>query len=124
MSGETDLARLLAGIGVHRAPGLYRFVTGAEPAPGAIMHFREREGWASIVETGPGTPPETAFAWLEISVHSGLEAVGFLAAISRALAEAGVPCNAVAGFHHDHIFVPGHLADLAEAAILSLRGAG
>ncbi len=124
MSGETDLAKLLAGIEIHRAPGLWFFKTAAEKEVGAAMHFREREGWTSIVEAVSGTAPEDAFAWLEISVHSSLEALGFLAAISRALADAGVPCNAVAGFYHDHIFVPGHLADKAEAAILSLRGDG
>jgi hypothetical protein len=47
-------------------------------------------------------------------VHSPLQAIGFLAAVSAALTEAGIPCNAVSAFYHDHIFVP---ADWASRAL-------
>jgi hypothetical protein len=39
--------------------------------------------------------------------------VGCLAAVSAVLAEAGIPCNAVAAFHHDHLFVPREMAQRA-----------
>jgi hypothetical protein len=29
-----------------------------------------------------------------------------MAAIATALADAGISCNAVSGYYHDHIFVP------------------
>jgi hypothetical protein len=41
-----------------------------------------------------------------LTVHSALDAVGFLAAITTRLAAAGISVNAVSAFFHDHLFVP------------------
>jgi hypothetical protein len=43
-----------------------------------------------------------------------LDGVGLTGAVASALSDAAIPCNVVAAFHHDHLFVP---ADLAEAAL-------
>ncbi|TIW02257.1 MAG: ACT domain-containing protein, partial [Mesorhizobium sp.] len=51
-------------------------------------------------------------------VHSSLEAVGFLAAITTRLAAAGMGVNPVSAFYHDHMFVP---AERAEEALAILR---
>lgn len=60
-------------------------------------------------------------AWLTLTVHSSLEAVGLTAAFSAALGEAGISCNVLAGFHHDHILVPWALRDAAVATLRGLR---
>ena len=43
---------------------------------------------------------------VSLRIHSALAAVGLTAAVARCLADAGLSCNVVAGFHHDHLFVP------------------
>jgi hypothetical protein len=48
---------------------------------------------------------------ITLTVHSSLEAIGFLSMIATALAKAGIPCNAVAAFHHDQLFIPVERAD-------------
>jgi uncharacterized protein len=52
-----------------------------------------------------------------LTVHSSLEAVGFLAAITARLAETGISVNAVSAFYHDHLFVPHDRADEALARL-------
>ncbi|WP_367890127.1 ACT domain-containing protein [Rhodobacter calidifons] len=39
-------------------------------------------------------------------MQSDLAAVGLTAAFAGALGREGISCNVVAGYHHDHLFVP------------------
>lgn len=55
---------------------------------------------------------------ITLNIHSSLEAVGFLAAITARLAAAGMGVNPVSAFYHDHLFVP---ADRAGEAMEVLR---
>ncbi|MXO63823.1 ACT domain-containing protein [Altererythrobacter oceanensis] len=76
---------------------------------GAIGTFREDEGVTAIVPSALADDlgiegPD--FARITLMVHSDLEGVGLTAAVSGALAQAGIACNMVAAFHHDHAFVP------------------
>ena len=101
--------------------------TAPQALGAAIGTFREDEGVTAIVpepvarelaEEGP------AFARITLMVYSSLEGAGLTAAVARALADAGIACNMVAAFHHDHAFVPAErgeealalLADLARSA--------
>jgi len=54
-------------------------------------------------------------------VHSSLEAVGLTAAFSSALGEAGISCNVLAGYFHDHLLVPAAEAGNAIDVLLGLR---
>ncbi len=119
---------MLRTLRVERRPGTFRFVDLADVPPGAVVHatVTESEGTTAIAEVGAlGAPEATgaAFtaAWLTVGVHSALDAVGLTAALSGALAEAGIACNVLAGLHHDHLLVPVHEADRAIAVLDGLR---
>ena len=53
-----------------------------------------------------------------------LDAVGLTAAVSGKLAERGLAVNVVAGFYHDHLFVPQDRVQEAVAALRKLSGSG
>ena len=77
--------------------------------------FREREGTTLVMRReeaeSTGLPNQFASRLITLTVHSSLEAVGFLAAITGRLAQAGISVNAVSAYYHDHLFVPEHRAD-------------
>lgn len=113
--GETNLARLLHGMRPALDPERWAFCTlpgDAPPSPslGAAVTVHEAEGWTAVVPTSAaeraGLPYDGAYRRVTLTVHSSLAAVGLTAAVSRVLADVGVPCNVVAGFYHDHLFVP------------------
>lgn len=124
MSGETDLALMLRTLEPERVAGDWVFVSVPQVPVGidAAMTFREVEGWTLIVTATAarafGLPVDAHWAWIRLNVHSALAAVGLTAAVSRALADAGIACNVVAAYHHDHLFVP---QDRADAALDALR---
>jgi len=114
----SDLAGMLAGMAPVLDGRQWRFVLveGAPPAD-AFALIREDEGTTAIVpEEGGG------FARITLVVHSALEGVGLTAAVSTALAEAGIACNVVAGYHHDHLFLPWGRRDEALARLQTLQG--
>jgi hypothetical protein len=107
-------------------PGEYVFCTLADRVIPAdvepLLIFQEAEGTTLIVPRSEarstGVPCSTSWAWLSLEVHSSLEAVGLLAAVSAALADRGISCNVVSAYHHDHLFVP---LDRGQEALLILR---
>jgi uncharacterized protein len=95
------------------------------PTEALIGTFREREGLTVIAELDVaerlGVPILFRAAWITLTVHPDLAAVGLTAAFSAALGEAGISCNVVAAAYHDHIFVPIERAADAMDALKSLQ---
>ena len=126
MPGETDLQAMLDSLDVDQRPGTFVFVTDADPdlRPDAVAMIEESEGTTLVlpVEVARRAGLEVGFeaAWLTLTVFSALEAVGLTAAVSRTLADAGIPCNMLAGFHHDHVLVPAARVDDAAACLRGL----
>ena len=116
MSGETDLARLLAGLDPELDAVEYGFETVAEPlVADAFALIREEEGF-TVVRPGRG------WARIILRIHSSLEAVGLTARVAAALAEQGIAANFIAGAYHDHIFVPWQRRGEAMAVLHELAG--
>ena len=121
MTGESNLATLLKTAKPEHNVGEYVFCrvadAGGFPVDEVVMIFKEAEGVTLIVrkEWADRNRLEYSFvaAWITLTVHSSLAAVGLTAAFSSALAASGISCNVVAAYYHDHIFVD--TRDLARA---------
>ncbi len=119
-----DLEELLRTLEPVRRPGEFVVVsTTNEDTLPAQATVTEDEGTTLVLERHEADAfrlgHSGTFAWITLSVHSALEAVGLTAAVAGALAEREIPCNVLAGFHHDHLLVP---SDRAEEALAALRG--
>lgn len=113
MPGETDLTTLLESLHPVFRDGdyVYALWPHGRPLEGAIeAAVREAEGLTVVLHRDEadrlGLSYDFVASWITLQVHSALEAVGLTAAVSAALTHAGISCNVLAGFHHDHLLVP------------------
>ena len=116
MSGETDLKAILQSLSPIMLDETYVFCTVvgasygdyAETAP--IASYQENEGLtlvltqerADIAKLGY----EGLFSCISLQVHSSLESVGLTAVVAGKLAAYEISANIIAGYYHDHVFVP------------------
>jgi len=121
MTAERDLARLLSGLRPSLNPGRFVFTTVPGPVPpgvSPVVTVAEAEGVTLVLPQheadAAGLGYDYVAGWITLRVTSALDAVGLTAAVASELARAGLSCNMVAGYHHDHLFVPCDRA--AEAA--------
>ncbi|GJL83136.1 MAG: transporter [marine bacterium B5-7] len=94
----------------------YVFCTLAEAGYGDYGHLEpfaaisEHESLTLIVPESKahaaGLSYDCIYKMITLNVFSSLESVGLTAVVSAALADKGISANMVAGFHHDHLFVP------------------
>ena len=121
MSGETDLNRLLKSIQPILHPEEYIFCTLSERdfsdshlTP--VCMFRESAGITLILSRQQADAVALSytsiFSMITLSIHSSLEAVGFLA-------KHNISVNPVSAYYHDYLFVP---TDRAAEAIVLLEG--
>ena len=121
MHPESDLQKLLANMKPELQPGEYVFasfaVDDSDIAQDAVVGwFRESEGITLILERNAAITAGLEFSFpsrmITLTVHSSLEAVGFLALITKRLAAAGISVNAISAYYHDHLFVPLQKAEI------------
>ena len=133
MSGETNLKKLIRTMKPILHQGDYVFCSIAGQPDyrlnlDPIGCFREAEGLTLILlkhrAEEAGLPYVGVFAMITLSVHSSLEAVGFLAAIATRLANHDISVNPVSAFYHDHLFVPVAQAEAAMTLLHQLAEKG
>ncbi|QFT92625.1 ACT domain protein [Roseovarius sp. THAF9] len=128
MDKVRDTQGMIKGMAPVRDPETWHFCTtddrelAARARPHALAVFGEEDGTSLIlpdeVARDLGFAVEMPMSRITLSVHSALDGVGLTAAVATALAGALIPCNVVAAYHHDHVFVP---EELAEDAVAVLR---
>ena len=125
MTGETDLTLLLRQMRpeLHAAPHGFALAP-QHPIPAPFALIAEDEGMTVIATVAAlvaaGLHVSDPMARITLTVHSALTAVGLTAAFAAALGANGISANVVAGFHHDHIFVPWDRRHDAMAALQAL----
>lgn len=121
MDGEHDLTRLRRTMAPRLDERTFVYCCFADLVMPigltALCTVREDEGLTAIVDKRDAERCDLAYVFesrlITLTVHSALDAVGFLALVTSRLAAAGIACNAIAGYHHDHLLVP--VARAAEA---------
>lgn len=130
MAGERDLQRLLAGMAPELRGADWGYACAAQ-LPAGLAPFAvvaEDEGLTLVAPmaalAAAGLAAQGPLARITLTIHSALEAVGLTAAVAAALTAQGISANVIAGFHHDHIFLPAADADRALAALKALSRDG
>ena len=130
MNGETNLQILLSGMQPKRNEGEYVYCIVESKNEAAqldpLCMFAEEESVTVILPKSKADAMNlaypTTFAWITLTIHSSLEAVGLTSAVAKALTEANISCNVVAAYYHDHVFVPIKDATRAMEVLQALTG--
>lgn len=132
MTGETNLRKLIQSMEPTLNKGEFVFCTMDTLEQAVALNplglFHEAEAVTVILSKPQAEKASLHYslvcAWITLTVHSSLEAVGLTAAVSKALTEAGISCNVVAAYYHDHIFVPFRDAERAMEVLKKLSKDG
>jgi uncharacterized protein len=128
MSGISNLSTLLRTMRPEHNPGEFVFCHTADPRSlpldDIVLLFKEKESWTVILQKQVADRLNLSYsfvaAWITLTVHSSLQAVGLTAAFARALTDHDISCNVVAAYYHDHIFVDSKDIDRAMAVLQQL----
>jgi hypothetical protein len=131
MPGERNLEILLRDLEpvLHPEEFVYAAMPSDRPdnLAEAICTFREREAVTAILPQAVadrlGVPYTYPCRLITLNVHSSLDAVGLLAAVTAKLAAENISVNVVSAFYHDHLFVPADQASRVMMLLDQLRTA-
>ena len=129
MKTEKNLQKLLKDMQPVLHAGTYVFHFSEKPmselfALSPVNLFQENGGTACIFLKEVADASQIDYIYpssmITLKVFSDLDAVGFLAKITNALAAEGISLNPISAYHHDHLFVPVDKADLAMETLENL----
>lgn len=114
---------MLGGMKPVPKEGAYFFCTTNDATIAALLlHrclavFREDEGIALVLAEDDarqhGFDLSMPMCRIVLEVFSALDGVGLTAGVAMALADDGIPCNMIAAYHHDNVFVPATMGQRA-----------
>ena len=90
--------------------------------PGLITILAPEQAWPAMSIQFVGARVEAPFRVISFELDLPADVVGFLAAVSQAIAGAGVPILAICGYTKDHILVREQHLAAALGALESLAG--
>ncbi|WP_419487972.1 ACT domain-containing protein [Chryseobacterium bernardetii] len=130
MEGEVNLNNILKNLNPLLNEGKYVYCTVDNideiPFSKILFLFKEAESITVILKKEDAEALNLNFSyvasWITLEVHSSLSAVGLTAKFSQALSDAGISCNVVAAYFHDHIFVDEKDATKAIEVLNGLKG--
>ena len=128
--GEKSLTVILQTLDPALRHGEYVFCTFPSATYGdhadmePIASCWEREGLTLVVPRAAadanGIRYASTYRAVSFGVHSDLDSVGLTAVVTERLATKGISVNVIAGYFHDHLFVPTESAEAALAALHEL----
>jgi hypothetical protein len=127
----SDTKGMIAEMMPALQPGEFLFWSATDPISisscikEAIGMFVEGEGISLILPLpmarARGIVGGVPMRQITLQVHSALEGVGLTAAVATELTRFQIPCNVVAAYHHDHLFVPSDRAEQALEVLQALQ---
>ena len=126
-----ERAAMLAGMTPVLRDGTYYFCTTndagviAAASGDSLALFREDEGVALVLNEADaarhGFDLLMPMCRIVLEVFSALDGVGLTAGVASALADEGIPCNMIAAYHHDNVFVPEPMGHRAVAVLKQVQ---
>ena len=130
MTRTQFLQDLIRNLSPNLDSTLYVYCTVAHAAYGQleklkpIVSIAELEGLTLVIPLEQAKAENLdyyrVFQRITLKGHSSLEALGLTSVVTSLLAERGITTNVIAGFYHDHIFVPSDRSDEAMQALKEL----